>query len=202
LPREAVAPLRRAMELQPDVAEAHNNLALALLQAGRAREALQPLRRAVELRPEYAEARYNLAHALSAADQPDAAAEEFRAALQLEPDWPAALRDLATLLATHADAGVRDPPEAVRLAARAVDLVQERAADPDEQFATNPRDDALLLDALATAYAAAGRFDEAVSTAEDAEALVADVDPVLAGRIRRQRDRYRAGRPPFDTPVP
>ena len=198
LPREAVAPLRRAMELQPDVAEAHNNLALALLQAGRAREALQPLRRAVELRPEYAEARYNLAHALSAADQPDAAAEEFRAALQLEPDWPAALRDLATLLATHADAGVRDPPEAVRLAARAVDLVQERAADPDEQFATNPRDDALLLDALATAYAAAGRFDEAVSTAEDAEALAGGVDPALAGRIRGQLRRYRDGRFPFE----
>ena len=198
LPREAVGPLRRAMELQPDVAEAHNNLALALLQAGRAREALRPLRRAVELRTEYAEARYNLAHALSATGQPDAAVEEFRAALRLEPDWPAALRDLALLLATHADAGVRDPADAVRLAARAVDLARERAADPQQRFAMNPRDDALLLDALATAYAAAGRFDEAVRTAGDAAALVADSDPALAGRIRRQRDSYREGRFPFE----
>ena len=198
LAREAVAPLRRAMALQPDVAEAHNNLALALLQAGRSSEAVQPLRRAVELRPEYAEAHYNLAHALSATGQPDAAVQAFRAALRLDPDWPAALRDLALLLATHADAGVRDPADAVRLAARAVDLARERAADPEQRFAMNPRDDALLLDALAAAYAAAGRFDEAARTAGDAEALVVTSDPTLAARIRGQRDRYREGRFPFE----
>ena len=198
LAREAVAPLRRAMALQPDVAEAHNNLALALLQAGRSREAVQPLRRAVELRPEYAEAHYNLAHALSATGQPDAAVQAFRAALRLDPDWPAALRDLALLLATHADAGVRDPADAVRLAARAVDLARKRAADPEQRFAMNPRDDALLLDALAAAYAAAGRFDEAARTAGDAEALVVTSDPTLAARIRGQRDRYREGRFPFE----
>ena len=196
LAREAVGPLRTAMQLRPGVAEAHNNLGLALLQAGRAREAVQPLRKAIELRPEYGEAHYNLAHALSAGGDSGAAVEAFQAALRIDSDWPAALRDLALLLATDADAGVRDPGEAVRLALRAVELADARAAD--ERFATNPRDDALLLDALATAYAAAGRFDEAVSTAEDARALVADEDAALAARIGARADRYRDGRPPFD----
>ena len=198
LPRAAVAPLRRAMELQPDVAEAHNNLALALFQAGRAREALRPLRQAIELRPEYAEAHYNLAHALSSTAQPRAAVAAFREALRIDPDWPAALRDLARLLATHADAAVRDPADAVRLAARAVDLARERAAGPDGRFVTNPRDDALLLDALATAYAAAGRFGEAARTAADAAALATDADPRLAAQIKGRQDRYRAGRFPFE----
>ena len=199
---EAVAPLRTAMQLQPEVAEAHNNLGLALLQAARPREAVQPLRQAIELRPEYGEAHYNLAHALSAGGDSGAAVEALQAALRIESDWPAALRDLALLLATDADAGVRDPEEAVRLASRAVDLARERATDPDERFATNPRDDALLQDALATAYAAAGRFEEAVSTAEDARALVAAEDPALAARIGARADRYRDGRFPFDAQAP
>ena len=199
---EAVAPLRTAMQLQPQVAEAHNNLGLALLQAGRSREAVQPLLQAVELRPEYGEAHYNLAHALSAGGDSGAAVEALQAALRIESEWPAALRDLALLLATDPDAGVRDPGEAVRLASRAVDLARERAADPDERFATNPRDDALLQDALATAYAAAGRFEEAVSTAEDARALAASADPALAARIGARADHYRDGRFPFDAPAP
>ena len=190
------------MQLQPQVAEAHNNLGLALLQAGRSREAVQPLRQAVELRPEYGEAHYNLAHALSAGGESGAAVEALQAALRIESEWPAALRDLALLLATDPDAGVRDPGEAVRLASRAVDLARERAADPDERFATNPRDDALLQDALATAYAAAGRFEEAVSTAEDARALAAAADPALAARIGARADHYRDGRFPFDAPAP
>ena len=198
LAHEAVAPLRTAMQLQPQAAEAHNNLGLALLQAGRSREAVQPLRQAIELRPEYGEAHYNLAHALSAGGDSGAAVEALQAALRIESDWPAALRDLALLLAADADPAVRDPEEAVRLASRAVDLARERAADPDERFATNPRDDALLQDALATAYAAAGRFEEAVSTAEDARALVAAEDPALAARIGARADRYRDGRFPFE----
>lgn len=202
LAHEAVAPLRTAMQLQPQVAEAHNNLGLALLQAGRSREAVQPLRQAIELRPEYGEAHYNLAHALSAGGDSDAAVQALRDALRIEREWPAALRDLALLLATDADAAVRDPAEAVRLASRAVAIARERAADPAERFETNPRDDARLLDALAAAYAAAGRFDEAVSTAEDARALVAAEDPALASRIGARADRYRDGRFPFDAPAP
>ena len=202
LAREAVAPLRTAMQLQPQVAEAHNNLGLALLQAGRAHEAVQPLRQAIGLRPEYGEAHYNLGHALSATGESAAAAQALREALRVEEEWPAALRDLALWLATDADAEVRHPEEAVRLASRAVGLARERAADPDARFATNPRDDALLLDVLATAYAAAGRFEEAVSTAENAHALVAAEDPALAAGIRARADRYRDGRPPFDAPAP
>jgi spermidine synthase len=143
------------------------------------------------------EAHYNLAHALSALGQPHPAVRAFREALRLQPDWPAALRDLAELLATHPDAGVRDATEAVRLASRAVELVEDRAAD--QGFVMNERDDALMLSTLAAAYAAAGRFEDATRTAERAEAVASGSAPDLAAQIRAQRNRYRSGQPPFES---
>ena len=50
-----------------------------------------------------------------------------------------------------------------------------------------------ILDALAAAYAAAGRFDEAARTAEAAAALAGQSAPHLAGNIRARLARYRSG---------
>ena len=182
---DALRPLRRAIELEPDVAEAHNNLGLALIQLGGSqRDAVASLQRAVDRRPDYREAHYNLAHALSM-DQPSAAVREFREALRIRADWPEALRDLALLLATHPDAGVRDPAEALRLASRATDLSD--GADP------------FILYVLSASYAASGRFVEAIATGERAEALASDGPPELRTLIRERVSLYRTGRA-FDVP--
>jgi hypothetical protein len=53
-----------------------------------------------------------------------------------------------------------------------------------------------ILDTLATGYAAAGRYDDAIRTAEKAEALALKRDlPDLAREIRKHLDLYRAGEP-------
>jgi tetratricopeptide (TPR) repeat protein len=71
-----------------------------------------------------------------------------------KPDDAAACRELAVLLATHPEADLRDGKKAVELAQRASKLNSEKnAAD---------------LDALAAAYAEAGRFDDAVTSAKKA----------------------------------
>jgi cytochrome c-type biogenesis protein CcmH/NrfG len=49
--QDALAALRRALELDPDNAVAQGELALALLRAGKAREAIAPANRAVDLAP-------------------------------------------------------------------------------------------------------------------------------------------------------
>ena len=180
-PQDALPPLRRALELQPDYPEAHNNLGVALIQAGRPQDAVAPLGRALGGQSDYPEAHYNLAHAFATVGQSSAAVSQFREALRLRPDWPAALRDLALLRATRAEASVRDPGEAVRLASRAAELSGRR--------------DASILNALAAAYAAAGRFADATRTAEVAEALAVDSAPVLAAQIREHLSLYRAGQP-------
>jgi len=179
--QDALAAIRRAVELQPDNPETHNNLGLALAQAGRSQEAVASLQHAIELQPDYAEAQYNLAHTFIAVGKPSAAAGEFRNALRGRPDWPVALAALAWLQATQADPDVRDPAEAVRLASRAADLTERR--------------DVAVLDALAAAYAAAGRFDEAIRTAEAAVTLAASSAPDLAAAIRARLSLYRAGQP-------
>ena len=177
---EALAAIRRAVELRPQDAEARNNLGLALMQVGRPTEAVESLQRAVELNPAYAEAHYNLGHALTTVGQPSAAADQFRQALRARTDWTPALASLAWVEATEGE-GVRNPDDAVRLASRAADLTNRR--------------DAQVLDVLAAAYAAAGRFADATETAEAAAALAAVTNPALAAQIRERLTLYRAGKP-------
>jgi cytochrome c-type biogenesis protein CcmH/NrfG len=74
--------------------------------------------------------------------------------LKAAPASLAALDLLARILATSPDAQTRNGAEAVRLARRAADLTGH----------TNVQ----VLDSLAAAYAEAGRFPEAVQTAQDA----------------------------------
>lgn len=179
-PQEAAVAIRQAIELQPKNAEAHSNLGLALMQAGRTQEAVTSLKTAVSLNPQYTEARYNLGHALIATNQPADAAEQFREALRVRPDWTPALASLAWLEATE-PGEVRNGDDAVRLASRAADLTG--------------RNDAQVLDVLAAAYAAAGRFNEAVQTAETAVTLAARTAPELAGPIGDRLKVYRSGEP-------
>ena len=60
----AIASLRRAIELKPDVADTHYFLGNTLLQKGDAAEALEYFERAIELRPDYVEAHSKLCEGL------------------------------------------------------------------------------------------------------------------------------------------
>ncbi len=79
-----------------------------------------------------------------------------------KPDDAAACRELALLLATHPEADLRDGKKAVELATRACKLTSDKSAAD--------------LDALAAAYAEAGRFDDAVRSAKKAIELAAPND--------------------------
>lgn len=153
---DAVAHFEQAIRLDPDYAMAHNNLGALLYLEGRAREALDHYGTAVALRPDNLEARTNLGALLSAVGRSAEAAAQFGEALVLRPDNAPALSGLAWIKATAWDAALRDADEALRLAERAAALTGHR--------------DLSSLDALGAAYAAVGRFDEAVSVARAAAA--------------------------------
>ena len=166
----------------PDYAQAHSNLAAMLQLAGRGGEAVEHYRRAIALRPDNLEARANLGQLLSSSGEEGAAAAEFRRVLAMRADYPQALAGLAWLEATSSDRLLRNTEEAVRLAERAAGVTNRR--------------DLLVLDALAVAYAAAGRFDEAARTAAEAAAAAqADGRMELARRFRERAARYSQGRP-------
>jgi Flp pilus assembly protein TadD len=181
--REAISEFREAVRIGAEHSWTHENLGIALVNVGLFQDAVAPLRHAIELQPD-GETHHTLALALAAAGQPGAAVDHFQEAIRLRPDWVQAWADLAWLRATSPDASTRDPTEAVRLASRAAELSGGR--------------DPAILDTLAAAYASAGRFEEAIRTAELAESLcAAGSTPELAAEIRARLDLYRAGRPPI-----
>jgi len=88
------------------------------------------------------------------------AAASYRLALRTHPDSPDLLNNLAWLLATCPDATARNGPEAVQLAEKACSLTHYHAI--------------ALVGTLAAAYAEAGRFDDAMATAEKACAMASE----------------------------
>jgi tetratricopeptide (TPR) repeat protein/mono/diheme cytochrome c family protein len=167
-----------ALRLDPAYSAAHNNLANVLQHEGRMQEAIGHYRDAVRLDPANVEAHCAFARVLTETGDPIAATAEYRAAIAVRPDWTPCLINFSWLLSAHADARVRQPQEAIRLAERAADLTGRQ--DPN------------ALDALAAAYAAAGRFDEAVAAGEAAIARAQDgAGPGRADDIRARVELYR-----------
>ncbi len=93
-----------------------------------------------------------------------------------------ALNNLAVLLATAPEAGLRNGAEAVQLAERACALTANR----------NP----VMLTTLAAAYAEAGRFEEAIQTAQQAIKFAREAGAeVLVERNLQLLQYYRRGEP-------
>ena len=83
-----------------------------------------------------------------------AAIRDYDRAIQVDPHYEVALFNLALLLSTCDDPDLRDPPRAVRLAERASGLIERPGPS--------------RLSILAAAYAATGRFADAVAAAQAA----------------------------------
>ena len=106
----------------------------------------------------------------------------YRSALSLVPNLPKALNNLAWILATHPDLEVRNGAEAVKFAERLCELSKHQSP--------------VGLDTLATAYAEAGRFSDAVSTAQKAIGFVspsANQAKILG--MRNRLNLYKEGKP-------
>jgi tetratricopeptide (TPR) repeat protein len=185
---EALAEFRRAVEIDPKSSEAYNNIGRILASKGRLEEAIPYFQKAVAIDPDFAEAHQFLGAALYYARGRVAdALAQWREALRVRPDYLPALSEAAHVLAASAEASVRNGPEAVKLAERAVQLSGGR--------------DAMYLDTLAAAYAEAGRFDDAVETARRGLEIATrqNQQPLREGLAARIR-LYEAGKPYRDPP--
>ena len=179
-PVEASSHFRRAIEIDAAYAEAHNNLGKVLSDQGSLDEAVDQLSKALAIKDTYADAHYNLAGVLVRQNRLRDAMTHYRAALTLSPASPPVLMDTAWLLSTSPNAEIRDPRGGILLAERAVELTSRRS----------PR----ALDVVAAAYAAAGRFEDAVLAAQAALDLLARDRPAdgsgeLAGRLTQYQRR-------------
>ena len=185
---EAIENYYRAIQIKPDFFKALNNLGLALVAQGRFDEAIENFHIAIQINPNHPKTFLNLGTALAQSGRTKEAAAQFREALKLDPELAVAMNNLAWILATSAEGELRDGAEAVRLAERACELTHY--------------DEPLFIGTLATAYAEAGRFPEAVAAAEKAEVLATTAGATaVAAKTRQLLELYRTGKP-YHEPAP
>ena len=178
---DAIRRSREALARRPDDPELHVSLGTLLARAGKTREAAASFREAVRLSPGYAEGHSNLAWILKDMGEFTEALAHFREAVRLKPGLPSPSIGLAWLLATHPDEKLRNPSEAVRLG--------------EWLAAQSEYNNWMSLDTLAAAYASAGRFDEAVGTAQKAVALVKGPSPTDEAAVANRLRLYQSRRP-------
>jgi len=179
---EAIAHYQKALQIKPDYADANNNLGSALFQKGSVDEAIVQYQKALQIKPDDADAHHNLGCALARKGSLDAAIVQYQKALQIKPENPDAQIDLAWLLATTSQAALRDGNKAVKLAQQANQLTGGE----------NP----IVLYTLAAAYAEAGRFSNAMQSAQKAiELAQAAGQKDLAGQISIELKFYAQGLP-------
>ena len=190
-PDHVLTHLRTANRLQPGDPDIEKDLGSHLIQAGQPAEAVTLLSAGLAKYPNSAWGHYLLALAYQQSGQLSQAIDLYQKTLKLAEDDPSiradSLNNLAWILATAYDAQLRDGPRAVQLAEEANAMVRRQSPD--------------YLDVLAASYAQAGRYREAIETADEALKIAREqgrfgLEDDLAIRIQI----YRDGRPMIESP--
>jgi tetratricopeptide (TPR) repeat protein len=177
---DAAEHYRVAIRLEAGNAEAHNNLGRVLGLLGDRRAAIDQIRQSLGIRPT-STAHVNLANLLLQDADTAGAVAELTEAARLSPEWHVPLAALSWIYSSHPDARVRHADRAIELAERAWRLKP---------------DDAMTLDAVASSYASAGRFDAAIQRATEAITLARRSGAAaLAAEIAKRLALYRQRRP-------
>jgi Tfp pilus assembly protein PilF/peroxiredoxin len=99
----ARAAYEKALALQPDLAEANNDLGALIAQSGDLPGAIVHFRAALTATPDYPDALNNLGYALLLTGHDDEARTLYEKALALQPDFPEALNNLGLLVGRAGD---------------------------------------------------------------------------------------------------
>ncbi len=95
---EAIAQYQKALEINPDYADAHYNLGNILCQKGRVDEAIAHYQKALQINPDDAEVHNNLGLALLQKGNVDEAIAQYQKALEIKPDYAGACYNLGEAL--------------------------------------------------------------------------------------------------------
>jgi len=175
---EAVAHWHEALRIDPDYFEPHVTLGLARLEVGKFKEANGHFRHAIRLSPNDPFMHYYLGLTFDQLGDRTHAAVQYGRALEFKPDHLESLLGLASIRATSQDSALRDGEEAVQLATKACSLTQYQ--------------DPMAMTTLSEAYAEAGRFADAMSTAQRALQIAREAgNEDLANGIGQRLELYR-----------
>jgi arylsulfatase A-like enzyme/Flp pilus assembly protein TadD len=181
----AIGYFEKVLELQPEgplLYETYNSLGTVLAAENEVDEAIRYYERSLKLRYDRPLLLDNLARLYFRRRQLEQAYVCWEDSFHLDADRPEVLNNLAWLKSVYEDKPFYDPNEAVGLARRACELTEYKHHQ--------------MLDTLSVAYAAAGRFDEAVKAAEQALKLALSAEPPVSGAdIQEHLRLFKAGRP-------
>lgn len=175
---KAIADHSEAIRLNPKLAPAYSNRGVSWMAKGEHDRALADLNEAIRLEPKFMDAYNARGFVWKARGDSRRAVEDFEQVIRLEPGFADAYDSLALILATSADATVRNGRRAVEMAQKAGELTGWK----------NP----YYLNTLAAAYAEAGQYDQAVSWQEKALGLKAFAragEEAAQARLKLYRDR-------------
>ena len=176
----ARAAYERALALQPDLAEANNDLGALLAQGGDLDGAIARFRAALATTPDYPDALNNLGYALLLTGHDQEARTLYERALSLQPDFPEALNNLGLLVGRAGDMDQAETHFRQALARRAdygeaannlaLVLVAKRRSDAaisllEDFLKQTPSYEAAYV-TLAKIYVSVGRTADAVSLLE------------------------------------
>ena len=195
-PEDALAYYAEAIRLNPDLAEAYNNLGAVKAALGRHDDALADYAEAIRLKPDHAKAYYNLGIVKAKLGRYEDALADYDEAIRLNPDLAEAYNNLGAVkaaLGRHDDA-LADYAEAIRLKpdyAKAyynLGIVKAKLGRYDDALADY--DEAIRLKPdLAEAYgnrgiakATLGRHDDALADYDEAIRLNPDLAEAYGNR--------------------
>jgi tetratricopeptide (TPR) repeat protein len=182
----AMADYSEAIRLKPDFAGAYFNRANGHRRRNDNEAALADWAEALRIKPDFAEVYASRAFMHRALGDYARSLDDYQSALKIDPRQPSAIGGLAWLAASCPDASFRNGRRAVEFAERACEL-------------TNYNEYAHLLN-LAAAYAAAGRFNEAIRWQKQ---ILAQPDLTEARRTTGlQRLALYEQRKPYHAPWP
>jgi tetratricopeptide (TPR) repeat protein len=180
--KEAIPYLTKATQVNPDFVEAFYSLGAAQIRERNVDEAIAAWKESVRINPQFFEAHEALGFAFYVQGRYADSLAHSLLALDGEPDRVSVLVLAASLMAMSADSAIRNGPEAVILAERALDLTQGQ--------------DVSVLDTLSAAYAETGHFDRAQGAVDRAIALAEKQgDASLIEKLKAHRAKYEALKP-------
>ncbi len=184
--KEAIPYLKKATQVNPDFLEAFYSLGVAEMREQNIDGAIAAWNNAIRIYPRFFQAHEALGFALYVQDKYSESLAQLRLALDDEPDRISVLVLAASIMATSADAAVRNGPEAVILAERAMNLTQAN--------------DISVLDTLSAAYAEAGHFDRAREAVDQAISLAEKQgDAARLAKLKAHRAKYETLQPLRDS---
>jgi tetratricopeptide (TPR) repeat protein len=156
---EAIKHYKKSVALDPESATYRIDFGIAYRKAGRWDEAVTQFQKALETAPNSPEAQYDLGWGLLELGRGKEAVVHLQKALEIAPGFPdpdpeGSNNNIAWALATNPENSQRNGVLAVKLA--------ESACQRTDYQVT------IMIGTLAAAYAEAGRFDEAIRTAQQA----------------------------------